>query len=307
MAIIDQNLYTLYFSKELPSFKEAANSFLKAVGTIDRLKYSLIGGKPKYLDKVPGTVVANPTEEELKGYKERLLNCYWAIWGLLEQKEIDILAPLSDSLIERNSLRERELDLFRATLVRAHNSVRKFKTPKELEEFVRYLRRIVYRTEDNCPTITSDEEVLFYYEPASRFAWIAIEKAESGGYKVEGEADFVAYPGSIQNTLKSAGYDFDEVEIRLAVSRETFLEKVVKDLREFKMTAHPNGEIKFDFRAGSSFEWLTLERVCSAVEGDDDDWYYIVKAKKLDNHKTARWKRRMCDSSGKLGRPVYIG
>ena len=312
MAIIDQskkskNLYTLYFSKELPSFKEAANSFLKAVGTIDRLKYSLIGGKPKYLDKVPGTVVANPTEKELKGYKERLLNCYWAIWGLLEQKDIDTLAPLLDSLIEGNSLRERELDLFKATLVRAHDSVRKFKTPKALEEFVRYLRNIVYGTEDNCPTITSDEEVLFYYEPASHFAWIAIEKSEGGGYKVEGEADFVTYPGGIQNTLKSAGYGFDEVEIRLAVSREAFLEKVAEDFREFKMTAHPNGEIRFDFRAGSSFEWLTLEKVCIAVEGDDDDWYYVVKAKKRDNHKTDRRKRRPCDSSGKLGQLAYIG
>lgn len=314
MAIINQSkskLYTLYFSKELPSFKEAANSFLKAVGTIDRLKNSLLGEEPKFFDKLqivdskPGT---NPTEEELGKYKERLLYIYWAIWGILNWKEVDALAPFMNNFMDGVDVKEENLDKFREILLRAHHRVRRFKTVDGLKAFVMYLRNLVYIAGKlHCPTINSDEEALFYFEPASELAWIAIEKSESGGYKVEGEADFVTYPGGIQNTLKSAGYGFDEVETRLAVSREAFLEKVAEDFREFKMTAHPNGEIRFDFRAGSSFEWLTLEKVCIAVEGDDDDWYYVVKAKKCDNHKTDRRKRRPRKSSGKIGYPVYIG
>ncbi len=216
MAVVAPN-YTLYFSKDESSFEDAANAFLKAVGPVDRLGNSLVGKNPKYFEKIHdskiGTTV-NLTEEEVKEYKERLLNVYWALWGILNQREYDALEPFMDNFMDEVDVKEEDLDRFREILLRAHQRVRKFKTREELKDFVMYLSNVVYIAEESHrPMISSDKKVLLYVEPASELAWITIEKAKGGRYKVEGGADFVAYPGGIRNTLKSAGYGFKPVTI----------------------------------------------------------------------------------------------
>lgn len=216
--------YTLYFFKRVSSLEDAANVCLKAVGTLDRLGKSLFGKKPKYFEKTqivdskPGTIVAvSLTEEAVKEYKERLLNVYWSIWGLLNQREVDALAPFMNNFMDGVDVKEEDLDRFREILLRAHQRVRKFKTVDELKDFVMYLRNLVYIAgESHCPTISSDEEALLFFEPASRLAWIAIEKAEDGGYLVEGESDFVNCPKGVQSELSSSGYGFKPVTIRQA-------------------------------------------------------------------------------------------
>ena len=220
---IDPN-YTLYFSKRASSFEDAANALLRVIGTLDRLGKSLVGKKPKYFDKIQifdskiGTPVAtNLTEEEIIKYKERLLNVYWAIWGLLNQKEVDVLAPFMNSFMDGVDVKEEDLDKFRGILLRAHQRVRRFKTVDELKAFVMYLRNLVYIAgKSHCPTISSDEEALLFFEPASRLAWIAIEEAEDGGYLVEGESDFVNCPTGVLSELSSSGYGFEPVTIRQA-------------------------------------------------------------------------------------------
>ena len=118
------------------------------------------------------------------------------------------------------------------------------------------------------PTIISgeDNETLFYYEPASRQAWIAIEKTKSG-FVVEGEADFLSIPDGVRRRLTSDGYRFDVAEIRLSVGREVFLCNVTENFKEFKMTARPNGEMRFDFGPDSPYKWLTIEKVRVPVDG----------------------------------------
>lgn len=221
---VDPN-YTLFFSKGALSLEDAASSFLKAVGAVDRLRFSLLGKNPKYFEKMQiydsklgTTVTANLTEEELESYKERLMNVYWAIWGLLDQSEINTLTPFLDHFMDRpDVLDEGELDAFKKVLARCHQRVRKFKTIEELVGLVMYLRNVVYLAEGNhCPTITSDDEVLLFYETASRFAWIAVERTDDGSYRVEGEADFVKCPEGILKTLNSADYKFEKVTIRPA-------------------------------------------------------------------------------------------
>ncbi len=220
---IDPN-YTLYFSKNESSFKDAASTFLKAVGTVDRLRNSLVGKEPKFFDKIqivdsrPGAIVAaNLTEEEVKEYKDRLLNVYWAIWGILNQREVNALAPFMNSFMDEVDVKEEDLDRFREILLRAHQRVRRFKTVDELKGFVMYLRNVVYIAgESHCPTINSDEEALLFFEPASELAWVAIEEAEDGGYLVEGEADFVNCPTGVLSELSSSGYGFEPVTIRKA-------------------------------------------------------------------------------------------
>ena len=222
---IDPN-YTLDFSKNESSFKDAASTFLKAVGTVDRLRNSLLGKEPKYFEKIQvfdskigTTVAANLTEKELGEYKERLLYIYWAIWGILNQKEVDALAPFMNNFMDGVDVKEEGLDEFRKILLRAHQRVRRFKTVDELKSFVMYLRNLVYiAKESHCPTINSDEEALLFFEPASKFAWVAIEEAKDGGYLVEGEADFVNCPTGVLSELSSPGYGFKPVNIRKAVT-----------------------------------------------------------------------------------------
>jgi hypothetical protein len=109
-----------------------------------------------------------------------------------------------------------DLDKFREILLRAHQRVRKFKTRKELDDFVMYLRNMVYIAEDAYrPMISTNEKVPFYFEPASRLACIAIEKAKDGGYLVKGESDFVKCPTGVLSELSSSGYGFS-VKIRKA-------------------------------------------------------------------------------------------
>lgn len=219
--------YTLYFSRKVSSLEDAANAFLKAVGTLKRLGNSLVGKEPKFFDKIqivdsrPGAIVAaNPTEEEVKEYKDRLLNVYWAIWGLLNQREVDALAPFMNNFMDGVDVKEKDLDRFREILLRAHQRVRRFKTVDELKGFVMYLRNVVYIAgESHCPTINSDEEALLFFEPASELAWIAIEEAEDGGYLVEGESDFVNCPTGVMSELSSPGYGFKPVNIRKAGTR----------------------------------------------------------------------------------------
>lgn len=219
--------YTLYFSRKVSSLEDAANAFLKAVGTLKRLGNSLVGKEPKFFDKIqivdsrPGAIVAaNLTEEEVKEYKDRLLNVYWAIWGLLNQREVDALAPFMNNFMDGVDVKEKDLDRFREILLRAHQRVRRFKTVDELKGFVMYLRNVVYIAgESHCPTINSDEEALLFFEPASELAWIAIEEAEDGGYLVEGGSDFVNCPTGVLSELSSPGYGFKPVNIRKAGTR----------------------------------------------------------------------------------------
>lgn len=219
--------FTLYFSRKVSSFEDAANAFLKAVGTLSRLGNSLVGKNPKYFEKTqktqivdskPGTIVAvSLTEKEVKEYKDRLLNVYWSIWGILNQKESEALAPFMNNFMDGVDVKEEDLDKFGEILLRAHRRVRKFKTVDELKSFVMYLRSVIYVAgESHCPTISSDEEALLFFEPASRFAWVAIEKAEDGGYLVEGESDFVNCPTGVLSELSSSGYGFEPVTIRKA-------------------------------------------------------------------------------------------
>ena len=144
--------YTLYFSKRVSSFEDAANACLKAVGTLGRLGNALVGKTPKYFEKTqifdskPGTIVAvSLTEEELGKYKERLLHIYWAIWGILNQREVDALAPFMNNFMDGVDVKEEDLDRFREILLRAHQRVRKFKTVDELKDFVMYLRKSTLR------------------------------------------------------------------------------------------------------------------------------------------------------------------
>lgn len=219
--------YTLYFSRKVSSFEDAANACRKAVGTLSRLGNSLVGKNPKYFEKTqktqivdskPGTIVAaSLTEKEVKEYKDRLLNIYWSIWGILNRKESEALAPFMNNFMDGVDVKEEDLDKFRAILLRAHQRVRKFKTVDELKGFVMYLRNIVYIAgESHCPTINSDGEALLFFEPASELAWIAIEEAEDGGYLVEGESDFVNCPTGVLSELSSSGYGFEPVTIRKA-------------------------------------------------------------------------------------------
>ena len=260
---ISNPLFTMYFAKVVPSFEEAANAFLNAVGAVGGLNRSLISKSPLYLTRAEG--------EELSKYRERLLNCYGALWGSLTTSEHESLKPF----VEREDLNEKELEELGRILVRCHQRIRKFRTPEELERYRVYLYEVTYTEEEKLrPTITSDSEILFHYALTSWRAWIAIEKT-IGGFLIEGEANFVSFPYSVVSTLKSKAYEF-KTEVRLVATREAFTQYVLGFGDEYKLTSYPNGEMRFDFNSGSYYLWLELKK---AQTGE----YYIVKAQKPDS------------------------
>lgn len=269
MAILTDNLFTLYFEKEVASLDKAFNLLLRIVGAIDRLKNSLIGKNPLYFADGEG------------------LRAHLTI-GIRAAKEYNLLGQME----------EEDVQEVRKHFLAVHNKIRKVKDLEGLERLLGYLQRLIVLStpeESTRPTVISDDETPFFFQPTSGSAWIAIEK-KNEGFVVKGESDFMAYPGSVLAYLASKEYQVS-TEVVLMGGVKRFMEHLSSMDEDFRTTELPGGEIFFKLKPEAKYESFRLLKQPNGL--------YVVQAKKADEEpstKPARQKHKRRDSVGKPGR-----
>lgn len=266
MAILTDNLFTLYFEKEVASLDEAFNLLLRIVGAIDRLRNSLIGKDPLYF----------ADGEDL-----------WAhlTIGIRAAKEDNLLGQMEEDVQE-----------VRKRFLAVHNKIRKVKDHEGLERLLSYLQRLIELStpeKSTRPKVTSNDETPFFFQPTSEFAWIAIERTDKG-FVVRGESNFMAYPSSAMAYLASKECQVS-TKVVLMGGVKRFMEYLSSMDENFGMTELPSGEIVFKLKPKAKYESFRLLMQSNGL--------YAVEAKKADEEpstKPARQQRkRRNQSAGK--------
>lgn len=274
MAILAHNLFTLHFEKEVASLESAFNLLLRIVGAIDRLRNSLIGKDPLYF--------ASDAED---------------LWAHLT---IGICAAKEYNLLEQ--MEEEDAQEVRKHFLAVHKKIRKVKDLEGLEKLLSYLQRLIVLSapeKTTRPTITSNDETLFFFQPTSGSAWIAIEKGDKG-FVVKGESDFMAYPGSVIAYLTSKEYQVSTT-VMLMGGVKRFMEYLSSMDEDFGTTKLPGGEIIYRLKPEAKYESFRLLNQPNGL--------YVVEAKKADekpsNKPTRQQQKRHDPSAGKPGRPAH--
>ena len=194
-------------------------------------------------------------------------------------------------------MEEEDVQEVRKHFLAVHEKIRKVKDLEGLEKLLSYLQRLsVLSTPEKSirPTITSNDEALFFFQPTSRSTWIAIEKGDKG-FVVRGESDFMAYPSA---TLGAINSKESRVSTRVELVQDVgMFEKYLLDWnRSFNKTTKP-GKIFYKLNPGAKFELFRLSK--------QPNGRYAVEAEKADRppRKPARQQHKRRSLSAK--KPVY--